>query len=213
VKVQASAAGPGNGCTAPVTGYIAPRAEDSGQRIPAREPVTTRIYTIGHSNRSTEDFLALLTAHAVELVADVRSVPHSAHNPQFDIVALRRSVREEGMRYVHLAELGGFRHVVPDSPNGGWRNVRFRGYADYMQTGEFAVAVNALVEEARAASTAIMCAEAVPWRCHRSLIADALVVRGIDVIDIIGPGSDRPHRLTPFARVDGRTITYPAETE
>jgi len=159
------------------------------------------------------DFLALLTAHAVELVADVRSVPHSAHNPQFDIVALQRSLRANDMRYVHLAELGGFRRVSPDSPNGGWRNARFRGYADYMQTDEFAAAVDRLIGQARAASTAIMCAEAVPWRCHRSLIADALLIRGIDVVDIIGPGPVKPHRLTPFANVDGRTITYPAETD
>jgi uncharacterized protein (DUF488 family) len=175
--------------------------------------VTTRVYTIGHSNRSVEDFIALLAALVVETVVDVRSVPHSAHNPQFDIVALQRSLRENDICYVHLVELGGFRHVSPDSPNGGWRNARFRGYADYMQTAEFTAAMDHLVDEAGAASIAIMCAEAVPWRCHRSLIADALLVRGIDVVDIIGPGPVKPHRLTPFAKVEGGTITYPAEAD
>ena len=175
--------------------------------------MTTRVYTIGHSNRSVEDFIALLTALAVEVVADVRSVPHSAHNPQFDIVALQRSLRDNDIRYVHLAELGGFRHVSPGSANAGWRNARFRGYADYMLTAEFTAAMDRLVHEAGAASTAIMCAEAVPWRCHRSLIADALLVRGIDVVDIIGPGPVKPHRLTPFARVEGGTLTYPAEED
>jgi uncharacterized protein (DUF488 family) len=171
--------------------------------------MTRRVYTIGHSNRSVEDFIALLAALVVETVVDVRSVPHSAHNPQFDIVALRRSLRENDIRYVHLVELGGFRHVSPVSPNGGWRNARFRGYADYMQTAEFTAAMDHLVDEAGAAYTAIMCAEAVPWRCHRSLIADALLVRGIEVVDIIGPGPVKPHTLTPFAKVEGMTITYP----
>jgi uncharacterized protein (DUF488 family) len=172
--------------------------------------MTTCVYTIGHSNRSIEDFMALLTAFAVEVVADVRSVPHSAHNPQFDIASLQRSLRANEIRYMHLVELGGFRQVSPDSPNGGWRNARFRGYADYMQTAEFAAAMDRLVDETRAASTAIMCAEAVPWRCHRSLIADALLVRGIDVVDIIGTGPVKPHRLTPFANVEGEKTTYPA---
>ena len=199
-------------------GYTSVRTKDSTAALlppftRQRGLVTTRVYTIGHSNRSVEEFIALLTALVVEIVMDVRSVPHSAHNPQFDIAALQRSLRANGIRYVHLVELGGFRHVSPDSPNGGWQNARFRGYADYMQTVEFAAAVDHLVDEARAASTAIMCAEAVPWRCHRSLIADALLVRGTDVVDIIGPGPVKPHRLTPFAKVEGEMISYPAEAD
>jgi uncharacterized protein (DUF488 family) len=168
------------------------------------------VYTVGHSTRSAIEFVALLCEYGIALVADVRSVPHSAHNPQFDIVALQQSLPDSGIRYLHFTGLGGFRHTSPDSPNTGWRNESFRAYADYMQTEAFAESLRALIVEALAAPTAIMCAEAVPWRCHRSLIADALVVRGIDVVDIIGRSSARRHALTPFAKVEGDVITYPA---
>ena len=172
--------------------------------------MTTCVYTIGHSTRSLEDFVGLLSLFGVRLIADVRSIPHSAHSPQFDIAALQRSLPERGISYVHLAELGGFRQPKPASLNCGWRNERFRGYVDYMQTQEFADGVDRLSVLARRSRTAIMCAEAVPWRCHRSLIADALLIRGIDVIDIIGAHSAGPHRLTPFASVRGTSVTYPA---
>lgn len=171
------------------------------------------VYTVGHSTRSAVEFVALLSEYGIELVADVRSVPHSAHNPQFDIVALRQSLLENDIRYLHFAGLGGFRHARPDSPNTGWRNESFRAYADYMETGEFTGALRELIVEVLAAPTAIMCAEAVPWRCHRSLIGDALLVRGIDVIDILGPSSARRHVLTSFAEVEGDVITYPAPAD
>lgn len=175
--------------------------------------MTTCLYTIGHSTRSLEDFVGLLAPFGVEVLADVRSVPRSAHNPQFDLAALQRSLPERGIRYLHLSELGGFRQSKPASVNCGWRNERFRGYADYMQTSEFRDALNRLIVLARASRTAIMCAEAVPWRCHRSLIGDALLVRGVDVVDIIAAGSVKQHRLTPFATVKGTDVRYPAPGE
>lgn len=173
----------------------------------------TTAYTIGHSTRSTEEFVAVLAQFGVENVADVRSVPHSAHNPQFDLQTLPHALSESGIAYTHHPRLGGFRHPTGDSANDGWRNERFRAYADYMQTAQFEEALEALAEEARRLPTALMCAEAVPWRCHRSLIGDALLVRGFEVVDIISADSAKPHLLTPFAKVDGTTITYPAPRE
>lgn len=175
--------------------------------------MSTVVYTIGHSTRSATEFVALLSEYGIELVADVRSIPHSAHNPQFDEIALQQTLHEADIRYRHFAGLGGFRHISADSLNAGWRNKSFRAYADYMQTDEFADALQELIVECRKAPTAIMCAEAVPWRCHRSLIADALLVRGIDVIDILAPSSTRKHALTSFAKVEGDVITYPAPAE
>ncbi len=157
--------------------------------------------------------MGLLREFAVQRVVDVRSIPHSAHNPQFDTHALRRSLPEAGINYVHMTGLGGFRRPDPASVNIGWRNESFRAFADYMQTEEFAAALDQLIVLARAESVAIMCAEAVPWRCHRSLIADALLVRGLEVVHIHGHGTAKPHRLTPFARVEGATITYPAPAD
>ncbi len=145
----------------------------------------------------------------IERVADVRTVPRSRHNPQFDISVLADWLSVAGIAYEHMPGLGGFRHTTPDSPNLGWHKGAFRGYADYMQTPEFVVALDHLVVQAGLRVVVVMCAEAVPWRCHRSLIGDALVVRGITVNDIIGPGSSRPHRLTAFAVVDGERLTYP----
>ncbi|HEX7327370.1 MAG TPA: DUF488 domain-containing protein [Casimicrobiaceae bacterium] len=167
------------------------------------------VFTIGHSTRPLPDFLALLARSAVTLLLDVRTVPRSRHNPQFDRDTLPAALAGAGIGYRHVPELGGLRHAHKDSPNGGWRNASFRGYADYMQTPEFADAVDAVIALAASERCALMCAEAVPWRCHRSLIADALGVRGIEVLDIVGEGDAKPHRLTPFARVDGTTITYP----
>ena len=168
------------------------------------------IYTIGHSTRSADAFVALLQAHGVTRLADVRTVPRSRHNPQFDGDALAATLAAHGIGYERMPGLGGFRKTTADSPNAGWRNLSFRGYADYMQTAAFADNLDALIALARDATVAIMCAEAVPWRCHRSLIADALLVRGIDVREIVSEAKTAEHALTPFARVDGTTIRYPA---
>ena len=168
------------------------------------------LYAVGHSTRSTRELLELLRAHGVEQVVDVRTIPRSRHNPQFNGPALARSLRAAGLRYRHLKALGGLRHARPDSVNLGWRNASFRGYADYMQTEEFAAGLATLEQISRRRPTAIMCAEAVPWRCHRSLIADALTVAGWRVLHIQSRQTARPHRRTPFLRVRGGTLRYPA---
>jgi uncharacterized protein (DUF488 family) len=167
------------------------------------------ILTIGHSNRSLDDFVALLQAHGVQCLVDVRSIPWSRHNPQFNREALPVSLQQHGIGYQHIAALGGRRRARPDSPNSGWENLSFRGYADYMQTPPFEAGLNELMALAQQNRVAIMCAEAVPWRCHRSLIGDALLARGIAVEDILSATSRKPHRLTPWARVDGRQVSYP----
>ena len=169
------------------------------------------MYTIGHSTRSLDEFVALLCAHHVARLVDVRTIPRSRRHPQFNREALPGPLGDAGIAYVHMGGLGGLRKPHADSVNTGWRNAGFRGYADYMQTPEFATSLMALLAHAGATPTAIMCAEAVPWRCHRSLIADALVVRGVDVFHIIGPGPAGRHQLTVFARIDGLRITYPAD--
>lgn len=169
------------------------------------------IFTIGHSTRSLEEFIALLRENGVTLVADVRTVPRSRHNPQFNRDTLPDALAAAGIGYRHLESLGGLRHTTAASINTGWRNTSFRGYADYMQTDGFLAGLNELLELARKDTVAIMCAEAVPWRCHRSLIGDALLVRGIPVEDIMGPEHLQLHHITPFARVDGLRITYPPE--
>ncbi len=169
----------------------------------------TTIWTIGHSTRPVEEFVSMLAECGATQVADVRSVPHSRHNPQYDQAALRSTLESQGISYRYLAGLGGFRDARPDSPNTGWENSSFRGYADYMQTPEFSAALDELIALAEERPTAVMCAEAVPWRCHRSLIGDALIVRGFKVVDAISPGQLRPHKLTRFARVEGTRITYP----
>ena len=172
--------------------------------------MTNVVYTIGHSTRSADEFVALLAAHDVTALADVRTVRRSRHNPQFNGDALAATLAAHGIRYEPFSGLGGFRKTTPDSPNGGWRNLSFRGYADYMQSAEFSANLDALIALAREATVAIMCAEAVPWRCHRSLIADALVVRGIEAREIVSETKTSVHALTPFARVAGTTIRYPA---
>lgn len=168
------------------------------------------VYTIGHSTRPLDEFVALLRAHGVVKLADVRTIPRSRHNPQFEGAALERSLAQAGIEYRWWRALGGLRHARADSPNGAWRNASFRGFADYMQTQAFADALEELIVAGRGDDLAIMCAEAVPWRCHRSLIGDALLVRGVTVLDIMSRERATPHRLTPFAVVDGLTITYPA---
>jgi uncharacterized protein (DUF488 family) len=168
------------------------------------------VLTIGHSTHPIGEFIAILEAHGVDLLADVRTIPRSRHNPQFNRDALGRSLAEAEMRYVPMPGLGGLRHPRPDSPHTAWRNASFRGYAGYMQTAEFRENLDRLIELSQQAPAVIMCAEAVPWRCHRSLIADALVVRGIPVEHIMTLASSRPHKLTPFARVSGTDIVYDA---
>ncbi len=167
------------------------------------------LLTIGHSTHPADEFIRILEAHGVDLLADVRTVPRSRHNPQFNRDALARSLADPEIRYLWLRDLGGLRHTRPDSVNTGWRNASFRGYADYMQTPEFRRALAHLIDLSQETQAVIMCAEAVPWRCHRSLIADALTVRGIPVEHIMGIGATRPHTLTRFAKVDGTRITYP----
>jgi len=172
-----------------------------------------RFYSVGHSTRPIEEFLALLGEHDIEAVVDVRTIPRSRHNPEFGKEVLQETLNSVGLGYIHLAQLGGLRRPLPDSPNTGWRNTSFRGYADYMQTSAFEEGLAALLALGARSRVAIMCAEAVPWRCHRSLIADALLARGIEVVDIIGHNAARPHRMTPFARVDGSRVTYPPSVE
>jgi len=169
------------------------------------------VLTIGHSTRTLEEFINLLRAHGASRVVDVRTVPRSLHNPQFNEASLAGSLKKAGLGYVHMPGLGGLRHAKRDSLNPGWRNASFRGYADYMQTPEFEQSLDELVRLANQERIVLMCAEAVPWRCHRSLIADALLVRGILTEDIMGPTRRQVHTLTPFAHVQGTTITYPVE--
>ncbi len=169
------------------------------------------IYTIGHSTHPIEEFVDLVREHHVGCVADIRSVPRSRHNPQFEQDALEASLRDAGIDYRYLKALGGLRHTRKDSINAGWHNASFRGYADYMQTERFEHGLAELIDVAEQTPTAIMCAEAVPWRCHRSLVGDALLVRGFTVLDIIGPGDPRPHTMTRFAAVDGTRVTYPPQ--
>jgi uncharacterized protein (DUF488 family) len=173
-----------------------------------RSPI---VLTIGHSTRPIDEFIELLKANAVTLVVDVRTIPRSRHNPQFNKNSLPDSLKKAGVGYVHMPGLGGLRHAKHNSVNPGWRNASFRGYADYMQTPEFEKQIEELIQLAKEHRIALMCAEAVPWRCHRSLIGDALTVRGIRTEDIMTLKLRRLHTLTPFAHVCGSTVTYPAE--
>lgn len=167
------------------------------------------IFTIGHSTRSIEEFIDLLRQNSVKTLVDIRTIPKSRRNPQYWHDALASSLDAEGIAYRHLPGLGGRRKTSGDSINTAWRNLSFRGYADHMQTEEFQEALDELIATSRETTAAIMCSEAVPWRCHRSLVGDALLVRGIEAMDIISATSVRPHLLTPWAEVHGTTITYP----
>jgi uncharacterized protein (DUF488 family) len=167
------------------------------------------LFTIGHSTRALDEFVRLLQANDVDLVADVRTAPGSRRMPHFARAVLADELPLRGIEYVHLPELGGLRKAKRDSINTGWRNASFRGYADYMQTGAFAAGLNHLLALAAGRAVAIMCAEAVPWRCHRSLIADALTARGVESWEVIGPGQPRLHLMTPFARVSADRVYYP----
>jgi uncharacterized protein (DUF488 family) len=185
------------------------RAVASSEEPQNEDRASCKVLTVGHSTRPIEDFLELLRAHGVTQLIDVRTVPRSRHNPQFNTETLPDSLAAVNIGYAHAAGLGGFRRPMPDSRNTGWRNLSFRNYADYMQTAEFAENLVSLIELSQRDRVALMCAEAVPWRCHRSLIADALVVQGVATCEIVSPKRLQPHKLTPFARVRGQEITYP----
>jgi uncharacterized protein (DUF488 family) len=167
------------------------------------------MFTIGHSNRPLAEFLEMLKAHGVELLVDIRTVPRSRYNPQYNRDTLPEALAAEGIAYEHMPELGGLRHPRKDSINMGWKNASFRGYADYMQTEEFRGNLDRLVGLAKGRETAVMCAESVPWRCHRSLVADALAAQGIPVRHIMSTAAANPHKMTPFARTENGRITYP----
>jgi uncharacterized protein (DUF488 family) len=171
------------------------------------------LFTIGHSTRSLGDLVGLLHEHDITLLADVRTAPGSRRMPHFAKAALAVDLPARGIEYAHLPELGGLRRPRQDSPNAGWRNESFRGYADHMADPDFAAGLERLLEWGRDRNVAVMCAEAVPWRCHRSLIADALLVRGEAVTHVIGPGRTQPAALTPFAHVEGGRITYPGPAQ
>lgn len=171
------------------------------------------IFTLGHSTHSIEEFLTILKTYNIQELIDIRTIPKSRHNPQFNADALKNSLYNHHIGYRHMTALGGLRRTHKDSINTAWRNASFRGFADYMQTKDFAQGIEKLIEIAHQKTTAIMCAEAVPWRCHRSLIGDALLVRGIIIEDIYSQTSAKPHKLTPWAVVDGVHITYPPKIE
>jgi 3-methyladenine DNA glycosylase/8-oxoguanine DNA glycosylase len=170
------------------------------------------IYTIGHSTRTLDDLVSVLRSFSISIVADVRTIPRSRHNPQFNGDLLPAALARQGIRYVHLPRLGGLRRTRKDSTNTGWRNASFRGFADYMLTDDFLAGLEDLRALATGGRVALMCAEAVPWRCHRSLIADALLARRANVEHITGLSRSSPHHLTPFAQVRGSLVTYPGET-
>ncbi len=187
-----------------------------GERQPPRAAPgwgKARVLAVGHSTRPLAELIELLRSCGVVTLADIRTIPRSRRNPQFEAGSLAEALPAAGIRYVHLLRLGGLRHARRDSPNGAWRNASFRGYADHMQTGEFEEGLVELRSLAHDGPVAVMCAEAVPWRCHRSLLADALFARGVVVQHIVGKGRTRPHRLTPFAILDGRRVLYPAPAE
>lgn len=167
------------------------------------------IYTVGHSTHPIDEFIRILDVFEIEQVVDVRTIPRSRHNPQFNEDELREQLLRHAIEYVRLEGLGGLRHTTRTSINTAWKNASFRSYADYMQTPEFAEALEELIDLAKGKRIAIMCAEAVPWRCHRSLIGDALSIRNMKVEDIVNEGTSKPHLLTPWAKVDGNKITYP----
>jgi len=171
------------------------------------------VFTRGHSTLPIERFIAVLQTFGIERLVDIRAVPRSGHNPQFNSEALAYALKQENITYVALQVLGGLRRAQKDSPNAGWRNESFRGCADYMQSDEFQEGLKSLIDMSREERVAIMYAEAVPWRCHRWLVADALAIRDIPVVEILPEERYRMHKLTPFARVEDRQITYPAQQE
>ena len=185
--------------------------ESSRQPPSSQNWANAQVYTIGHSTRTQAELIALLQHYGVATLVDVRTIPRSRHNPQFNSDELSTALPAVGITYVHLPRLGGLRRGnSAASPNDGWRNASFRAYADYMQTTDFAQGLEELHALTGTGPVALMCAEAVPWRCHRSLIADALTIRGVDVREIQSLTRTEIHKLTSFARVDGLRLTYPA---
>ncbi|MHB1909251.1 MAG: DUF488 domain-containing protein [Nitrososphaerales archaeon] len=177
------------------------------------EPNEVSVYTFGHSTRDIDDFISILKEHKISILVDLRTIPKSRFNPQFGKEALEKSLEREKIKYLHFKGLGGLRKPKKDSINTGWRNESFRGYADYMQTEEFEKNLSSLIElinqaNKKKGNVALMCAEAVPWRCHRSLVSDALTIRGFSVKHILNAKSARPHKITSFAKVMGTKITY-----
>jgi len=167
------------------------------------------VYTIGHSTMTIESFIKIINTYGIKEVVDIRTIPRSRHNPQFNKDTLPGYLKKSNIRYLHMAGLGGLRHARPDSVNKAWRNDSFRGYADYMQTDRFESALEKLVGLSRRRSVVLMCAESLPWRCHRSLVADALLIRRIQAIDIFSPTINKKHVLTPWAKERGKHLTYP----
>ncbi|HZS72026.1 MAG TPA: DUF488 domain-containing protein [Candidatus Acidoferrum sp.] len=190
--------------------YVRGAAQHSKRSRSCHPAGKRTIFTVGHSTRTLPDFIHLLKAHGVKRLVDIRSIPRSRHTPQFNREVLAARLRSAGLSYVYLKRLGGRRHARKGSVNLGWRNASFRGFADYMQTPEFAAGLRRLANLAESKPTAILCAEAVPWRCHRSLIGDALLIRGFRVLDIFSRSVAKPHQLTAFARVRGSSLTYPS---
>jgi uncharacterized protein (DUF488 family) len=205
-KVEAVIASGNDTVTAVVSDYKVSSKEETVQAA-----TSTIVLTIGHSTRTIEEFINLLLAHRVSWVVDVRTIPRSRHNPQFNADSLPGSLKKVGVGYVHMAGLGGLRHPMRDSLNVGWCNGSFRGFADYMPTPEFETNLDELIQLVNQDRIALMCAEAVPWRCHRSLIADALLLRGIHTEHILSLARRQIHTLTRFAKVQGTRISYPAE--
>jgi uncharacterized protein (DUF488 family) len=185
-------------------------------RALSEKPKEPDVFTIGHSTRSEAEFSSLLETYGITCLVDIRIIPKSRRNPQFNQEALIQDLRSEGIKYIHIKELGGLRRPTKDLINSGWRNSSFRGYADYMQTTEFKTSLGELIqliskERSAGGKVAYMCAEAVPWRCHRSLLSDALSVRGLRVAHILSKSAISFHKITPFARVQGVEITYPKQ--
>jgi uncharacterized protein (DUF488 family) len=176
-----------------------------------RKKTKPAIFTIGHSTRPLDEFIGLLRSHGVERVIDIRTIPRSRHNPQFNGETLGPALRAARIGYVQLKKLGGLRHAKTDSKNLGWHNASFRGFADYMQTPEFEEGLDRAIRLAEDKPSALMCAEAVPWRCHRSMVADALTVRDFPVEHIVSASKPNVHKLTSFAKVRGTKVTYPSD--
>jgi uncharacterized protein (DUF488 family) len=186
------------------------RNKSSGRLSPRYAASALPIFTIGHSTRSIGEFIALLKAHKIETVIDIRTIPKSSYCPQFNAEDLKRSLRNARIGYRHIKQLGGLRHPLKNSNNTGWVNASFRGFADYMQTPEFQMGLEKLENIVRKKRSALMCAEAVPWRCHRSLIADALAVRKWKVLHIQSKKRAKRHSLTPFLKIKKGMYIYPA---
>jgi uncharacterized protein (DUF488 family) len=170
------------------------------------------VYTIGHSTHTISEFIRILKHYGIKMVIDVRKIAKSRHNPQFNEDNLSSSLASQNIEYLRMEGLAGLRHTTKLSINTAWNNLSFRGYADHMQTSEFKISIEQLIGIAREKQTAVMCAEAVPWRCHRSLIGDALLIRNAQVVDIMTEKVSKPHKMTPFARLEGNVITYPENT-